>query len=162
LKLKKDNNNLGSNEHCAWDVVDYYIKHFRAKSGPILMDKGVEKTKQGTVMEIAKSSKPITYVGLDSCIGLTVKGKIGVHLVTPFENQQIYIDRVKDIEKVCGTQKLLICAKTSADVTDHVNDVVTLMSQSGNCPDAIKWLSNKIKDKEYSARIGASGTVTVD
>jgi hypothetical protein len=47
------------------------------------MDRGVYKTGQDELMEYMETNKPITYVSLNSCIGLTLPGKFGVHLVIP-------------------------------------------------------------------------------
>lgn len=174
LQLKKNNNignkgSEGKNEYYVWNVVDYYIKHFKNTYGPILMDKGVKKTLQGEFMEIAQSSKPITYVGLDSCIGvtspvsITVKNKIGVHLVIPFDEKmkKIYTKRVQTLQKVCGNSKLIICGKTSEAIEDHLDNVKQIIFPKDERPDSIKWLSEKTEDGVYTEKTDSSGIVTV-
>ena len=151
----------------AEEVVDYYINTFRGSFGPILMDRGVERTGQGEYMEIAESNKPIHYVGLNSCIGatippisITVPRKIGVHLVIPFDDkrlQDIYTKRIEQLKKFCSSGKLVICGKTPADIETHLDYIKIIFPED----EQIKWLSDKIESRECRKETNSSGNITV-
>lgn len=154
----------------AEEVVDYYINTFRGSFGPILMDRGVERTGQGKDMEIAESDKPFHYVGLDSCIGatsppisITVPRRIGVHLVIPLGDkrlQDIYTNRIEQLKKFCGSGKLVICGKTPADIENHL-DYIKVIFPEDERPNPIKWLSEKTEDGAYTEKTDSSGIVTI-
>ncbi|BED91675.1 MAG: hypothetical protein Pg6B_04570 [Candidatus Azobacteroides pseudotrichonymphae] len=142
-------------------VLNYYVKIFKAEYGPILMDKGVQGTDQGINMEYAVTNKPITYVGLDSCIGLTIPQTAGTHLVIPFDGDQkkTYLERVEMIIGYYdGKQEIVICAVSKDSIGDHIYSVLSSFGE--NPPEPIKWLSGIIDREEYIFLFSEPSTVT--
>ena len=87
-------------------LVDIYKNYFKNEFGLILLDIGPD----GANMEYGKSNgKPITFVGLTSCLGLVCPGKGGVHLVLDPDKLNIYVERIKFIHELCGNGELIAC-----------------------------------------------------
>ena len=127
---KVDNITLKKNSKEVMNIINYYTNEFRSSYGPILMDKGYVND-QGQLMEYYQSSKPITFPGLEGCLGVKVGNKGGVHLVSIWCNDAAitYLKRIKWIYGLGGKNvNLKIAAKKGNDhVLDHIEGLKELL-----------------------------------
>jgi len=161
-------------------IVNFYKHHFKNKFGLILLDIGPD----GTNMEYGKSNgKPITFVGLDSCLGVVSKD-YGIHLspvsLTCEERYECYIDRITAMYHYVGQNaNLITCSKCSnkEDTKSHVIDVQNVAVKRGDifCDDnyrllpsrdnersrAMSWFCNKVVFNECDDRSEDKSIITI-
>ena len=129
-------------------IISFYKNVFRKKCGPILMDLGYVKD-QGQFMEYYKTSKPITFLGINSCIGVVIKKVGGVHLVLPRDHgdDKFYFLRLAWLKTYCGNKKLVIAAKSKQDIYEHAS--LSEHTKTSQEKEVLEWFQEKILEKEY-------------
>ena len=130
-------------------VIDFYNNKFKNECGPILMDVGVKRTQQGENMEYCQSSKPITFVGLISCLGIRVGTKGGVHLVQPAKPElaKTYFERLEWMRKLGGEDAdLSIGYTTLSDMKEHLESLKQNIVSHKNGNELVSWFENRMAD----------------
>ena len=177
MKLSKEYN-MGK-ETCE-KIISFYNYKFKSKFGLILLDVGFDKN----LMEFSKSNgKPITFVGLNSCLGVVSKD-YGIHLspvsLTCEERYECYIDRITAMYHYVGQNaNLITCSKCSnkEDTKSHVIDVKNVAVNRGDifCDDnyrllpsrdnersrAMSWFCNKVIFNECNDRSEDKSIITI-
>lgn len=139
------------NEEEANKVVDYYIKIFRIQYGSILMDIGLERTGQGERMEYTETDKSITYVGLTSCLGITIPHVFGIHLAIDILHKDIYAARLKWLRENYKERVLTICADAGGAVYNHVQYLRAELPENEDA----KWFIELLYDNDLYTLVEA-------
>ena len=171
-QVKNEDIVLKKGDGSAYAVIDFYNNKFKDKCGPILMDIGIEKTRQGKNMEYCQSSKPITFPGLAGCLGVKVGNKGGVHLLSIYENKvaKVYLERIEWIYKIGGENVNLKIATgqggKTLDVNGHIKSLEDLLKDknerenkeitielNNKKKEKVEWFIKRLKDARDSNRV---------
>lgn len=141
VTLKKEEIENESNK-----IISFYKDVFRKKCGPILMDLGYVKD-QGQFMEYYKTSKPITFLGINSCLGVVVKGKGGVHLVMPVGTSDygFYFLRLGWLKAIAGTDDLIVVGDNKEDMDIHL-EILSSHVKTYKDKELYNWFKDKIEN----------------
>lgn len=110
------------------------------------MDSGYVKD-QGQFMEYYKTSKPITFLGINSCLGVVVKGKGGVHLVMPVGTSDygFYFLRLGWLKAIAGTDDLIVVGDNKEDMDIHL-EILSSHVKTYKDKELYNWFKDKIEN----------------